>query len=129
MTLFCSTLILANCGLTCDQAVGLSFLFGKRPLTFSEKRSPDSRFFLVRIETTRCLVTESYSRDRGKQNGPIVTLFSFIIIIVVFKSRKDVLKLLLSRGNFLRVFHLLSGFDKIVRVILLTSFSYFPIYL
>ena len=52
----------------------------------------------------RRLVTESYSRDRGKQNGPIVTIFSFIIIIVVFKSRKDVLKLLLSRGYFHRVF-------------------------
>ena len=52
LTLFCSILIVVNCGLTCDQAVGLSFLFGRRPPTFSEKRSPDSRFCLVRIETT-----------------------------------------------------------------------------
>ena len=35
------------------------------------------------------LVTESYSRDRGKQNGAIVTIFS-LITIVVFKSRKEV---------------------------------------
>ena len=83
-----------------------------------------NEFFLCRH-----LVTESYSRNRGKQNGAIVTIFSLITIILVSKSRKDVLKLLLSRGYFLRVFHLLAGFDKIVRVILLTSFSYFPIYL
>ena len=48
----------------------------------------------------RHLVTESYSRNRGKQNGAIVTIFSLITIILVFKSRKEVLKLLLSRGCF-----------------------------
>ena len=38
----------------------------------------------------RCLVTESYGRDRGKQNGAIVTIFNLITIFVVFKSRKEV---------------------------------------
>ena len=52
----------------------------------------------------RHLVTESYSRNRGKQNGAIVTIFSLITIILVFKSRKEVVKLLLSRGCFYRVF-------------------------
>ena len=61
LTLFCSTLILANSGLTCDQPVLLPFSFGRRPPTFPEKRSPDSRFFLVRIETTVFL--ESLSRN------------------------------------------------------------------
>ena len=37
----------------------------------------------------RCLVTESYGRDRGKQ-GAIVTIFNLITIFVVFKSRKEV---------------------------------------
>ena len=60
-------------------------------------------------------VTESYSRDRGKQNGDIVTIFSLITIILVFKSRKEVLKPLLSRGCF----HRLAGFYKSVSVILL----------
>ena len=165
MTLFCSTLILAKCGLTRDQAVRLFFLFGRRPPSFFEKRSPDSRFFLVRIKITgyyslqprnqvwiliirnwpifsllfvfeskvphhaflgatkkkmefclyRRLVTESYSRNRGKQNGAIVIIFSFITIILVFKSRKQVLKPLLSRGCF----HRLAGFYKRVSVILL----------
>ena len=49
------------------------------------------------------LGTESYSRDRGKQNGDIVTIFSLITIILVFKSRKEVVKLLLSRECFYRV--------------------------
>ena len=52
----------------------------------------------------RRAVTESYNRDRGKQNGAIVTIFSLITIILVYKSRKDVLNLLLSRGCFQRVF-------------------------
>ena len=52
----------------------------------------------------RRAVTESYNRDRGKQNGAIVTIFSLITIILVYKSRKDVLNLLLSRGCFSRVF-------------------------
>ena len=52
----------------------------------------------------RRAVTESYNRDRGKQNGAIVTIFSLITIILVYKSRKEVLKLLLSWGCFLRVF-------------------------
>ena len=52
LTLFCSTLILANSGLTCDQPVLLPFLFGRRPPTFPEKRSPDSGFSLIRIKTT-----------------------------------------------------------------------------
>ena len=56
----------------------------------------------------RHLVTESYSRNRGKQNGAIVTIFSLITIILVFKS-------LLSRGCF----HRLAGFYKSVSVILL----------
>ena len=38
----------------------------------------------------RRLVTESYGRDRGKQNGAIVTIFNLITIFVVFKSRKEV---------------------------------------
>ena len=38
----------------------------------------------------RRLETESYGRDRGKQNGAIVTLFNLITIFVVFKSRKEV---------------------------------------
>ena len=38
----------------------------------------------------RRLATELYSRDRGKQNGDIVTIFSLITIILVFKSRKEV---------------------------------------
>ena len=42
MTFFCSTLILANSGLACDQPVLLPFLFGRRPPTFPEKRSSDS---------------------------------------------------------------------------------------
>ena len=63
----------------------------------------------------RHLVTESYSRNRGKQNGAIVTIFSLITIILVFKSRKEVLKPLLSRGCF----HRLAGFYKSVSVILL----------
>ena len=37
----------------------------------------------------RHLVTESYSRNRGKQNGAIVTIFSLITIILVSKSRKS----------------------------------------
>ena len=45
----------------------------------------------------RHLVTESYSRNRGKQNGAIVTIFSLITIILVFKSRKKVLKVVISR--------------------------------
>ena len=45
MTLFCSTLILANSGLTCDQVVGLSFLFGKRPLTKKDRLIADSFWF------------------------------------------------------------------------------------
>ena len=60
-------------------------------------------------------VTESYNRNRGKQNGAIVTIFSLITIILVFKSRKKVLKPLLSRGCF----HRLAGFYKSVSVILL----------
>ena len=44
----------------------------------------------------RRAVTESYNRDRGKQNGAIVTIFSLTTIILVYKSRKEVLKLLLS---------------------------------
>ena len=63
----------------------------------------------------RHLVTESYSLNRGKQNGAIVTIFSLITIILVFKSRKEVLKPLLSRGCF----HRLAGFYKSVSVILL----------
>ena len=38
----------------------------------------------------RRLVNESYGRDRGKQNGAIVTIFNLITIFVVFKSRKEV---------------------------------------
>ena len=34
-------------------------------------------------------VTESYNRNRGKQNGAIVTIFSLITIILVSKSRKS----------------------------------------
>ena len=49
-------------------------------------------------------VTESYNRDLGKQNGVIVTIFSLITIILVYKSRKEVLKLLLSRGCFHQLF-------------------------
>ena len=52
----------------------------------------------------RRAVTKSYNRDRGKQNGAIVTIFSLITIILVYESRKDVLNLLLSRGCFQRVF-------------------------
>ena len=63
----------------------------------------------------RHLVTESYSRYRGKQNGAIVTIFSLITIILVFKSWKEVLKPMLSRGCF----HRLAGFYKSVTVILL----------
>ena len=37
----------------------------------------------------RHLVTESYSLNRGKQNGAIVTIFSLITIILVSKSRKS----------------------------------------
>ena len=44
----------------------------------------------------RRAVTESYNRDRGKQNGAIVTIFSLTTIVLVYKSRKEVLKLLLS---------------------------------
>ena len=51
----------------------------------------------------RRAVTESYNRDRGKQNGAIVTIFSLITIILVYRSRKDVLNLLFSRGCFQRV--------------------------
>ena len=47
---------------------------------------------------------DGHSRDRGKQNGDIVTIFSLITINFVFKSRKEVVKLLLSRGFFHRVF-------------------------
>ena len=47
---------------------------------------------------------DGHSRDRGKQNGDIVTIFSLITIILVFKSKKEVVKLLLSRGCFHRVF-------------------------
>ena len=36
----------------------------------------------------RRLVTESYSRDRGKQNSAIVTIFSLITIILIYKSKK-----------------------------------------
>ena len=52
-------------------------------------------------------VTESYSRDRGKQNGDIVTIFSLITIILVFKSRKKVLKVVISR-MFLSVVFIVS---------------------
>ena len=33
---------------------------------------------------------DGHSRDRGKQNGAIVTIFGLITIILVFKSRKEV---------------------------------------
>ena len=46
--------------------------------------------FLLRLT----LVTEPYSRDRGKQNGAILTIFSLITIILVYKSGKEVLNLL-----------------------------------
>ena len=50
----------------------------------------------------RCLVTESYGRDRGKQNGAIVTIFNLITIFVVFKSRKEVvIKAFLNSRMFL----------------------------
>ena len=58
---------------------------------------------------------DGHNRDRRKQNGDIITIFSLITIILVFKSRKEGVKGLLSRGCF----HRLAGFDKIVRVILL----------
>ena len=58
------------------------------------------------------LDTESYSRDRGKQNGDIVTVFSLITIILVSKSRKEV------EDVFIGCFHRLAGFGKSLRVIL-----------
>ena len=44
----------------------------------------------IKFCSWRRLVTESYGRDRGKQNGAIVTIFNLITIFVVFKSRKEV---------------------------------------
>ena len=58
----------------------------------------------IKFCSWRRLVTESYGRDRGKQNGAIVTIFNLITIFLVFKPRKEVLNLLLSRGCFHRVF-------------------------
>ena len=49
----------------------------------------DKYNYLVKTKAFN-LVTESYSRDRGKQNGAIVTIFSLITIFLVFKSRKEV---------------------------------------
>ena len=49
---------------------------------------------------------DGHSRDRGKQNGDIVITFSVITIILVFKSSREVVKLLLFRGCFHRVLSL-----------------------
>ena len=49
----------------------------------------------MKFSSCRRAVTESYNRDGGKQNGAMVTIFS-LTIILVYKSRKEVLKLLLS---------------------------------
>ena len=83
-----------------------------------ESKVPRHEFLEARKKkkfSCRDLVTESYSRNRGKQNGAIVAIFSLITIILVFKSRKEVLKPLLSRGRF----HCLAGFYKSMSVILL----------
>ena len=67
LTLFCSTLILANSGLTCDQPVLLPFLFGKRPPTFPEKKIAWKRIeikttvFLETLKQKQKIVTDSIS--------------------------------------------------------------------
>ena len=60
------------------------------------KTSTSITHYLVKTKPFN-FVTESYSRDGGKQNGDIVTTFSLITIILVFKSRKKVLKVVISR--------------------------------
>ena len=73
----------------------LSFVF------VFELSSP-SRIFKMKVCSCRRLVTESYSRDRGKPNGAIVTIFKLITIFLVLKSRKeDVIKAFLNSRMFL----------------------------
>ena len=82
LTLFCSTLILANSGLTCDQPVLLPFLLGRRPPTFPEKRSPDSRFksrppfFWKPLSRNKKIVTDSIS-GKSKVSCTLTTTIVF----------------------------------------------------
>ena len=70
----------------------LPFVFGRRPPTFPEKRSPDSRFCLVRIETTVFLETFKWKHkiitDSISVKSKVSCTFSCICFIAFCRGAK-----------------------------------------